>query len=1650
MHFFCGKQKTYCLYTLVVFFAAFLPTIPSIAQISEPIVLSGTEAPGTGLTYESFISPFEDEDGLVIFQGILSDDSRGIWLYENGELTEVLRQGQPLPGGSGENIAMGFAPVIIGIEEGTFAIWVGIESGGGAILMGDRTSLNTIAYDGMAAPGTDLLFRNINNTLFPDIISYGFNNGQVVFTALATDSLQSEAANGAWVSSGGAPTLVALGDRDQFDEVDEWPEVPGHVFDIRAVRISESGTVYYKAEAVDPVATYLIKGIGSGRSVVNLGAGISPGVIAISEDERLGLMAKTDTGQLVLLETAPGSGSFETVASTGDTITDRSGNPIAGITWENFAQSGIGFDGQGRLYLDGGTSANLTTHGFWRRNLDGTLQLHVEGEFIEGSVLKSPNGLALNEVGDMLLGGENGRLYYQATDSDAPNLIFARNDELTIGPGDVRQIDFGALAATRFNSPSYEGRPSALTNGASTLAVLRFEDDSFGIIRFSSLAGGLAVNSTGDDSDTNPGDGECSTGGNVGGVPECTLRAAIEESNASTERGNILFDIPGDAPHAITVDSPLPALTNSASITGPSYSDLPGILLDGISAGQDASGLIVSASAAGSTIRNLWVLTFDGPGISINANDVRIESNVLGLDGSQLTGNDVGLQINGNNNTIENNLISGNGAEGINLSGNDNKVTNNIIGLDKTGSEDLGNGSDGVVIAGDSNVLESNKISRNSKSGVRVTAGNGNQFFKNYIGTDINGTERIGNVDHGILLEGGSNTLVGAENEGNVLSGNLGNGLMITGQATTTVVLGNFIGTDPQGNEGPFNVNAGVFILSSSGHSIGGIDYASRNIIRDNEFGVIVEGDAQNNTIRHNAIYGNRVLDIDLGDDRAITPNDLGNGQDMPDQDSGPNGLMNFPVAVTLGTAENGQRVLSGIIDTIDPASVTIDIYGVETPNELGVGGGLEWIGSGNPDSTGIFQFVIPNVSYQLFSATATDANGATSEFSPVCSDPDGDGKPDSDGDGLCDIWEQNGIDYDMDGQVDLEFKDNLAADPMKKDIFIEVDWMAVPGNGAHNHEPLQGSLDAVVAAFASAPVTNPNGQTGIKMHFVKDEQVPEITPIRMHSGSVKVDPAGTFNDIKLGKPVNPCGTGDNDGHFGKKADRMSDRCPAILGARRLAYRYLLFGHDHAHNPGSSGVAELPGNDFMVTLGSWSNNALLVTASFQSGATAQLSQARTVIESSTIMHEFGHTLNLRHGGADNFNCKPNYISVMNYALQFPYMIPNRPLNYSSKALPDLDESKLNETAGLGGKAGEFFLYNTSAVVGMKGTQLFYGAANDSTIDWSGNGTLANEVSIDIDYIPASGCEWSPQLRTLTSQDDWSNIVYDFRTTLDFDDGGQRTAPSSFEPENDPETASEAAMNFDFDGDGFVNALDNCAAISNPGQEDIDFDGVGDVCEMGQADLSLTADVRNFTTDQNAAEQREHFRLVISNAGPDSVAAIALSDTLFAEGEIQYLAATKGGCTASGTIINCAATDLAPQDSMVVTFDVLLPNLTEASFSAAVSGDALDANPDNNAVARAFTVNTDDPHLPLETRLYQNFPNPFLTSTRVAFDVASTAHVKLTVYDLLGRRVIRAVDEQRSAGHHEVAIDGAGLASGVYVYRLEVAGEVFTRRMVRLR
>jgi hypothetical protein len=83
-------------------------------------------------------------------------------------------------------------------------------------------------------------------------------------------------------------------------------------------------------------------------------------------------------------------------------------------------------------------------------------------------------------------------------------------------------------------------------------------------------------------------------------------------------------------------------------------------------------------------------------------------------------------------------------------------------------------------------------------------------------------------------------------------------------------------------------------------------------------------------------------------------------------------------------------------------------------------------------------------------------------------------------------------------------------------------------------------------------------------------------------------------------------------------------------------------------------------------------------------------------------------------------------------------------------------------------------------------------------------------------------------------------------------------------------------------------------------------------------------------------------------------------------------------------------------------------------------------------------------------LSQNYPNPFNPTTTINYQVPKTGLVSLKVYDLLGREVSTLVNEVKPAGSFEVEFNCVNLSSGVYYYKLEADGRIFTKKLLLIK
>jgi hypothetical protein len=84
------------------------------------------------------------------------------------------------------------------------------------------------------------------------------------------------------------------------------------------------------------------------------------------------------------------------------------------------------------------------------------------------------------------------------------------------------------------------------------------------------------------------------------------------------------------------------------------------------------------------------------------------------------------------------------------------------------------------------------------------------------------------------------------------------------------------------------------------------------------------------------------------------------------------------------------------------------------------------------------------------------------------------------------------------------------------------------------------------------------------------------------------------------------------------------------------------------------------------------------------------------------------------------------------------------------------------------------------------------------------------------------------------------------------------------------------------------------------------------------------------------------------------------------------------------------------------------------------------------------------------RLYQNFPNPFNSSTRIEYDLPRTGRVSIQVFDITGRQVAVLVDEVKPARQHTTVWDAGAFSSGVYFVRMTAGSFTQERKILLLK
>ena len=402
----------------------------------------------------------------------------------------------------------------------------------------------------------------------------------------------------------------------------------------------------------------------------------------------------------------------------------------------------------------------------------------------------------------------------------------------------------------------------------------------------------------------------------------------------------------------------------------------------------------------------------------------------------------------------------------------------------------------------------------------------------------------------------------------------------------------------------------------------------------------------------------------------------------------------------------------------------------------------------------------------------------------------------DRDNDGLPDIWEMNGADVDGDGVVDVDLP-AMGADPNVPDIFVEVDWMK-------DRRLDTGVLKPVVEQFAAH---------GIRLH------------IDMGSDSTDFVTENPWGELSGGNEIpysEVFELGESNGLWTAAVMPIFDQ------SRWTIFRHCLVVNairvDALHG-GYSGYSQgIPGQYFLLAN---TDNAMVELT--KKDIDKQVSEAEVARRApGTFMHELGHTLGLYHGGDEDVNYKPNYLSVMNYLFQFGLLGTSKEFNYSEYVLPALDESNLDETRGVdpdGVTAGTGltirWIYNgvsPSEFMDARIEGLSAGAIAGNPIDFNMNGIYETGLKADLN-------DDNPWILSVLSAsvNDWERLVFKGGgiggAGIEYD---EFTIPVSSEPEALEELTYELAEELgllsnevspasrrrgDINGDGVVNRQD---------------------------------------------------------------------------------------------------------------------------------------------------------------------------------------------------------------------------------------------------
>jgi len=324
-----------------------------------------------------------------------------------------------------------------------------------------------------------------------------------------------------------------------------------------------------------------------------------------------------------------------------------------------------------------------------------------------------------------------------------------------------------------------------------------------------------------------------------------------------------------------------------------------------------------------------------------------------------------------------------------------------------------------------------------------------------------------------------------------------------------------------------------------------------------------------------------------------------------------------------------------------------------------------------------------------------------------------------------------------------------------------------------------------------------------------------------------------------------------------------------------------------------------------------------------------------------------------------------------------------------------------------------------------------------------------------------------------------------------------------------EACEEAGLcgNADADGDGFLSDNDNCPNDYNPGQEDSDLDGIGDLCDdchnsLGDINEDMIIDILDIVNVVNIvlsggvnSSNYTECQLLNANFNQDGLInvldIIQIINTILGQGlnsihvDVNSPAYVSLNSVDDNLILNISSSTDFTGIEITFNTNTLLPvsidnnrsdiqvstdlyNNTQKILIFSLENLPFDGNSINISINGSLTLGPEDFDIIVASRFGESvavahtavevdsftmkglYPNPFNPVTKLSYDVEKAGNLRITVFNILGQEVAELYNDYQSFGSHSIIWNASNMASGVYYMSLELNGQSETNKVMLIK